>query len=110
VLVETWTLGPERESITIYHLDGDRLLATHYCPQGNAPRLARSAEHDGRVEFSFVDGTGLQPADGWHQQSFWIEARADGTFARAETYVQNGTTTSDGDAETVVYTRIAAAD
>jgi hypothetical protein len=108
VLVETWTLGPGRESMTIYHLDGDRLLATHYCVQGNAPRLARVDEHDGRLEFAFVDGTGLQPEDGWHQHSFWIEPRGDGTFARAETYVQNGTTATDEAEEAVVYRRLAA--
>ena len=39
VLVETWTMSPTRESMTMYHLDGDALIATHYCPQGTQPRL-----------------------------------------------------------------------
>src|SRR5262245_5708255 len=39
VLVETWTLGPGRESMTLYHLDRDDLVATHYCPIGNQPSL-----------------------------------------------------------------------
>ena len=28
-LVETWTMSPTRQSMTVYTLDGDRLLATH---------------------------------------------------------------------------------
>lgn len=112
VIVETWTLGPERESITIYHLDGERLLATHYCPQGNAPRLQRVATGDdatpARIAFEFVDGANLQPPDGWHQHSFWLEPRADGTFVRAETYVQNGTRGSDEPEEPVTYSRVDA--
>ena len=39
VLVETWTMSPTRQSMTVYHMDGDGLIATHYCPQGNQPRL-----------------------------------------------------------------------
>lgn len=39
VLVETWTLGAGRESMTLYHMDNQDLVATHYCPIGNQPRL-----------------------------------------------------------------------
>jgi hypothetical protein len=39
VLVETWTLGPQRESLTLYHMDNESLIATHYCALGNQPRL-----------------------------------------------------------------------
>ena len=39
VLIETWTLGPTRESLTLYHMDNESLIATHYCPLGNQPRL-----------------------------------------------------------------------
>jgi hypothetical protein len=90
VLVETWTLGPQRESITMYHLDGDRLLATHYCPQGNQPRLKLVDDGDAkRLSFAFVDGTGLQPAEGWHQDSFWVEVQDDTLYRRDEVYAPN---------------------
>ena len=58
VLVETWTMSPTRISMTVYALDGTRLLATHFCPQGTQPRL-RLAEKDahGRYQFRFLDGT-----------------------------------------------------
>lgn len=113
VLVETWTLGPRRESITIYHRDGDRLLATHYCPQGNAPRLQQVDDGDpGRITFRFVDGTGLQAAEGWHQHEFWVERDGDDRYTRHETYVPNHPPATPAEATPpdppVSYTRLPA--
>jgi hypothetical protein len=112
VLVETWSLGPTRESITIYHMDGDRLLATHYCPQGNQPRLERVDDGDPkRMSFAFVDGGNLQVADGWHQDSFWIEIDGDALYRRDEVYAPNVASADagqDDDAPPVTYRRLSA--
>lgn len=92
VLVETWALSATRESLTLYHLDGDALVATHYCPQGNQPRLrlSRAAGPAGRLSFEFRDGGNLQVPGKSHQHAFWIELRGPDAFARSETYVENG--------------------
>ena len=110
VLVETWTLAPGRESITMYHLDGDRLLATHYCPQGNQPRLQRVDDGDPeRISFAFVDGTGLQKPGGWHQDSFWVEVESDARYRRDEVYAPNAATgETEEDAPPVSYRRVSA--
>lgn len=112
VLVETWTLGPTRESITMYHLDGDRLLATHYCPQGNQPRLKLVDDgNPARLSFAFVDGGNLQVADGWHQDSFWVEVTGDASYVRHENYVANvpATDAEEGEVDPpVTYRRVTS--
>lgn len=109
VLVETWTMSPTRQSMTLYAVDGERLLATHYCPQGNQPRLQLSGrDANGRYRFRFLDGTNLQDPSGAHQHAFWVEISAADSFTRSETYVENGEndiTGEDGD-EPVSYHRL----
>jgi hypothetical protein len=103
VLVETWDLGPARESITIYHLNGSQLLATHFCPQGNQPRLKMWRAAGNRFDFTFHDATGVRPGQGV-QHEFWIEIGADGAITRSETYVQGDQTES----ETITYKRVGS--
>ncbi len=113
VLVETWALAPGRESMTLYHLDGDALVATHYCPQGNQPRLQWVKDgHPSRRSFAFRDGTNLQVKGSSHQHAFWVELQDKDHYQRSETYVANGSTAAEAAAEKpeapVVYRRIEA--
>ncbi len=109
-LVETWALGPGRESITIYHLDGDRLLATHYCPQGTQPRLALApAREADRLDFALVDGANLNAPGRSHQHNMTIWLRGADRFERSEHYVENGAPAAAGAAEAdevVAYRRV----
>ncbi len=89
-LVETWALSATSESITIYHLDGDKLVADHYCPQGNAPRLELKEAAGDKLDFSFRDGTNLSVAGKTHQHSFWMQIKSADEYLRGETYVPNG--------------------
>jgi hypothetical protein len=89
-LVETWTMSPTRQSMTVYTMDGNQLLATHYCPQGNAPRLKfLRTDNSGAHHFQFLDGANLQTPRGSHEHAFWIRADSNGTITRNETYIAN---------------------
>ena len=60
-LVEWDTMEHMPPMETVFHLDGDRLLLTHYCDLGNQPRLeARVYDTQARkLEFAFLDATNL---------------------------------------------------
>jgi len=110
VLVEKWSMGQGRESMTLYHMDGETLMATHYCPQGNQPRLRLVTGGDpGKLSFLFFDGTNLQAKDHSHEHAFWIRFAGEDSFIRGETYVENGAPTdrpvADDPAGTATFTR-----
>jgi hypothetical protein len=90
VVVETWTMSPTRESMTLYALDGDQLLLTHFCPQGNQPRLRlNGVDKQGRYQFVFQDGTNLQNKDAEHEHAVWLKIDSSELFTRGETYIPN---------------------
>ena len=59
--------GPEN-MITMFHMDGDRLLMTHYCGVGNQPRMKVVSADAKSVSFEFMDGTNIGPGDGHMQR------------------------------------------
>lgn len=61
IMHEATTSGgrPPDHEITMFYLDGDRLLATHYCDGGNQARFEGKMSPDGkRFEFTFLDVAG----------------------------------------------------
>ncbi|MFI5096191.1 MAG: hypothetical protein ACHQIK_22450 [Candidatus Acidiferrales bacterium] len=68
--------GPEN-MITMFHMDGDRLLMTHYCGAGNQPRMKVISSDAKSVSFEFFDGTNIGPGDGHMQQVTFTQLDAD---------------------------------
>jgi hypothetical protein len=60
-LVETWGVGSGRETMTVFHPDHADLVLTHYCAQGNQPRLRAVTASADTVVFRFADATNLSP-------------------------------------------------
>ncbi len=64
-IMETLDMADNKEMmITMYHLDGSKIMMTHYCSMGNQPRMrAEKMSSDGKtINFKFVDGTNLDKA------------------------------------------------
>ena len=86
VLVESWErANAEPHSLTVYHRDGPSLLATHYCPQGNQPRMALAGRDAQGLHFTFRDATDLDPAES-HQHDLWLDLSDPNHPVRTEVY------------------------
>ena len=68
VLITSFDAHPNEHMVTMIHLDGDRLLLTHYCMAKNQPRLIATSfdAARGTATFEFLDGTGMQSRDTGH--------------------------------------------
>ena len=79
------------DMVSMIHMDGDRVLMTHYCGAGNQPRFTASLSPDGKiVTFDYLDATNLsaQPAhmqhvvftvpDANHHSEDWTFVQPDG--------------------------------
>ena len=86
VLVESWEARGKPHSLTLYHRDGPALLATHYCPQGNQPRLVLAGRDAGGLHFAFKDATDLDPAKESHQHDLWFDLTNPDRPVRGEIY------------------------
>jgi hypothetical protein len=68
VVMEHLQPGTESEMVTMYSLEGDRIVATHYCAVGNQPTMqtAPLSAATGKYDFSFVRAAGMSSPDEGH--------------------------------------------
>jgi hypothetical protein len=67
--IRTSKPGHAEDMISMIHMDGDRLLLTHYCMAGNQPRMQAAISPDGKsITFDFVDGTNISKSQPGHMQ------------------------------------------
>jgi hypothetical protein len=72
-LVETLFPGLPHEMITVYHLDGDRLMMTHYCAAGNQPRMTLTQTSTPQsLVFAFSGATNLKSDKDMHMHDLSI--------------------------------------
>ena len=91
VLVETWTWPDKNiEALTLYHMDGGILMATHYCPIGNQPKLLYVPSDEQKITFKIDSITNLPDKSVGHNIEFWVTLDDESTFTREEIYLENG--------------------
>jgi hypothetical protein len=57
----------KEDMISMFSLDGDRLVITHYCAAGNQPRMVAGPSPDGKtLTFDYLDATNLATPDAGH--------------------------------------------
>lgn len=83
---------PDEAMTTVFHMDGDRLLLTHYCVAKNQPRLMATEFADGgrTVTFTFLDATNLPTRDHGHMDKVVYTFADDDHFTSRWTWFENG--------------------
>jgi hypothetical protein len=72
-VVETVFPGSPYEMVTVYHADGRDLVLTHYCMEGNQPRMRARGASGSRFDFEFDGGTNVDPRRDKHMHSATVE-------------------------------------
>ena len=91
--------------LTVYYMDGDRLLLTHYCMAGNQPRMQAKTfnPETGELEFQFLDATNLASPGAGHMHNVRIRVADRDHLSSAWDFYENGQLKHT---ETAEYTRV----
>jgi len=92
VVMETLFPGTEHEMISMYHLDGESLVMTHYCAIGNQPRmrLDLSRSTPDHLVLAFDGGTNLDPKKDGHIHAGEVALRPGGALHAEWIYFDQG--------------------
>ncbi len=95
---------PGETMLTLYHMDGDRLMLTHYCVARNQPRMVATRFEDGgnRIAFDFLDATNLPTPGAGHMHSSILRLVDGDRFTSRWTWFQDG---EESWMEEIVYER-----
>src|SRR5438093_5403721 len=87
---------PEKghEMITMFTVDGDHLIATHYCSARNQPQMATAAISDAQkpLAFSLVRVTGLKSPDDFHNTGLTVIQENNDHLTQEWSYQHKGKT------------------
>jgi len=96
-LMERLQSASEPEMITLYSLDGDHLMMTHYCSAGNQPQMktATITELNGALTFQAYQVTGLKTPDDGHMTGLTLTMPDKDHFTQQWTYREKGQSQAD---------------
>jgi hypothetical protein len=72
-VVETFPVNTPQEMVTVYHLDKDAVVLTHYCSGGNQPRMRSKGLAGNLLVFDYDGGMNIDPAKTSHMHSTQME-------------------------------------
>ncbi len=107
VMHTSFDAHPGQTMATMFHMDGDRLLLTHYCIARNQPRLvATTADASLReITFEYLDGTGLTNRDQGHMDKLVLKIPDANHYTAHWTWYQSG---QESWMEEIGHTRVQA--
>ncbi len=90
-VVETIFPNDPNEMVTVYHMDGNDLLLTHYCALHNAPVMKfQKTNTPGEIRFVFKGGTNFDPKVDMHVHEGYMKIANDKTIKATFTVYNDG--------------------
>lgn len=88
---ETLFPGASYEMITMYFLEGGKLVLTHFCAAGNQPRMALTKKSTpDALDFNFIGGTNIKSRRDGHMRSARIRFEGANALAAEWDYFEGG--------------------
>lgn len=91
-VVEHVSVPGEDEMLTVYHLDGSRLVLTHYCTASNQPHM-QAEPYDAasnQLVFDFAGGANLSDPNVGHMHNAVFQFSSADQFTAKWTFQENG--------------------
>jgi hypothetical protein len=84
--------GPGEDMVTMYYPDGSRVMMTHYCSEGNQPRMRAQAAagNPKSLAFDFVDVIGLPSPNAEHMRKLVVKFEDTNHFTQEWTHRKAG--------------------
>lgn len=96
-VVERFAFGDDRADkddddtmVTVYHLDGDELMLTHYCMAGNQPTMRATKIDDEEVRFELSDITNRSAPGAGHMHRAVVRFQGPDRLRTAWTFREDG--------------------
>ena len=96
-LMERMQPAKEAEMITMYSADGDKIVVTHYCSEGNQPSMKTETLKGiaNKYSFSLVSVSGLKSPDAGHMTGLVLTLLDKDHLKQEWTYWNKGKTATD---------------
>lgn len=72
-VIETFPINTPEEMATVYYVDGNDLVLTHYCSGGTQPRMRSRGLNGNTLAFDYDGGANIDPKTTHHMHSAQIE-------------------------------------
>ncbi len=95
VVREVMFPGQKHEMTNMFHMDGDALVATHYCAGGTQPRMVARVGKPGELVFKLDSVSNLTSKDGDYMGALTLKRVDTNTVQQTWTSFKNGKSSSN---------------
>lgn len=97
-IIETIFEGTDKEMVTVYHMDGEDLVMTHYCSAGNQPIMrGQIAVEDNALQFHCTNVSNVSSHDEGHMHALKLTFLDEDHLRQEWSFFKDGTMEKSAD-------------